>query len=251
MHKPINKLVLALLALTSGLLLVASPALSGWLDQGQKLLTDLTGNKSTASALTESEVGDGLKEALKVGSGRVVDQLSTLDGFNTDPDIHIPLPDNLETVRSGLATIGMAGMMDDLELKLNRAAEVATPKAKALFLQAIQEMTMDDVMNIYNGPEDAATRYFQGKMSGELEQEMRPVVDTSLAEVGAIQSYESIMGEYKTLPFVPDVRADLTGYVVDKGLDGIFYYLAQEEAAIRADPAKRTTELLQKVFGAK
>jgi hypothetical protein len=48
---------------------------------------------------------------------------------------------------------------------------------------------------------------------------------------------------------VPDVKADLTTYVVEKGMDGIFHYIAVEEAAIRQNPAKRTTELLQRVFG--
>jgi hypothetical protein len=112
-------------------------------------------------------------------------------------------------------------------------------------------MTFEDVMNIYNGPDDAATRYFQEKMSPPLARAMQPVVDQSLAEVGAVQTYENIMGEYRAIPFVPDVQADLTTYVVDKGMDGIFHYIAAEEAAIRQNPAKRTTELLQRVFGAK
>jgi hypothetical protein len=80
---------------------------------------------------------------------------------------------------------------------------------------------------------------------------MQPVVDQSLAEVGAVQAYDNVMGEYRAIPFVPDVKADLTTYVVEKGMDGIFHYIALEEAAIRQNPAKRTTELLQRVFGAK
>ena len=145
----------------------------------------------------------------------------------------------------------MSPLLDDLELKLNRAAEVATPKAKALFGEAISEMTFEDVMNIYNGPEDSATRYFQDKMTPPLATEMQPIVEQSLAEVGAVQAYENVMGEYRSIPFVPDVKADLTTYVVEKGMDGIFYYMAKEEAAIRQNPAKQTTELLQKVFGSK
>ena len=88
-------------------------------------------------------------------------------------------------------------------------------------------------------------------MTPALAEEMRPVVDDSLSEVGAIKAYETVMGEYESLPFVPDVKADLGDYVVEKGMDGIFHYLAQEEAAIRRDPAKRTTEILQRVFGQK
>ncbi|ORJ59823.1 DUF4197 domain-containing protein [Geothermobacter hydrogeniphilus] len=221
---------------------------AGWWEEGQKLLENATAPQGKP-ALSEAEIGSGLKEALRIGSERVVEQLGRADGFNGDEAIHIPLPPELEKVDSALTVIGMGRMTEDLELQLNRAAEAATPKAKALFSQAIREMTIDDVMAIYNGPEDAATRYFKGKMSAPLAEEMRPVVADSLTEVGAIRSYDSTLGEYRNLPFVPDIHADLTGWVVEKGLDGIFYYLAKEEAAIRADPARRTTELLQKVFG--
>ena len=142
-------------------------------------------------------------------------------------------------------------MLDDLELRLNRAAEMATPKAKELFLQSIKEMTLDDAMGIYKGPDDAATKYFQNKMSHPLAETMRPVVEDSLSQVGAVQSYDTIMEKYRSLPFVPDVKADLTHHVIDKGMDGIFHYLALEEAAIRKNPAKRTTDLLKLVFGSK
>ena len=123
----------------------------------------------------------------------MVSQLGREDGFNNDPAIHIPLPKSLITAQNWLGKIGMAGLLDDLELKLNRAAELATPKAKALFGQAISEMTFEDVMSIYNGPDDSATRYFQSKMSNPLALEMSPIVSDSLSEVGAIQSYDNAM----------------------------------------------------------
>ncbi len=220
-----------------------------WLKKGQELLGTVTQSEPAKAALTNEEVAAGLKDALRVGSETVVGQLGQLDGFNTDPVVRIPLPEKFNRVRSVLQTVGMGGMMDDLELKLNRAAENATPKAKQLFWNAIEAMTLDDVMGIYNGPEDAATRYFEGKMSAPLAEAMRPVVSQSLQEVGAIQAYDAVMGKYKTFPFVPDVQADLTGYVVEEGMTGIFHYLAKEEAAIRANPVKRTTDILKKVFG--
>jgi hypothetical protein len=133
---------------------------------------------------------------------------------------------------------------------LNRAAEAAAPEAKELFWQAISEMTLDDVRRIYDGPDDAATRYFQDKMTPPLAKRMEPVVDRSLADVGAIQSYDNMMGQYESVPFVPDVKADLISYVVEKAMDGLFYYVAKEEAAIRNNPAARTTEILRRVFGA-
>lgn len=207
------------------------------------------GSSSTAgSSLTQGEMGDGLKEALRVGTGNVVSQLGTTDGFNLDSHIHIPLPGQLATVQKALKAAGYSGLVDDLELRMNRAAEAATPKARELFVDAIAAMTIQDAASILNGPDDAATKYFRKSMGPGLSDEMRPIVESALAESGAVQSYDAMMGQYKKLPFVPDAKANLTDYVVGKGLDGIFYYVAQEEAAIRNNPAKRTTQLLQKVF---
>jgi len=220
----------------------------------QKLGQDLFGGSTPAASsqsLPTTEIAAGLKDALRVGTERVVGQLGTLDGFNADPQIHIPLPQSLARAKTALGTVGMGYLFDDLELKLNRAAEEAVPEAKTLFWNAIEQMTLEDVKAIYNGPNDAATRYFQAKMTAPLSEKMKPLIDKSLAEVGAIQAYDAAIGQYRTLPFVPDVKANLTSYVIEKGMDGMFYYLAKEEAAIRENPAKRTTELLQKVFGAK
>jgi hypothetical protein len=214
-----------------------------------------SGNTSATSAiqqssLTDREIGSGLREALQIGTERVVDRLGRTDGFNLDPEIHIPLPKTLASVQSALKTVGMSTLVDDLELRLNRAAEIATPKAKELFWQAIEQMTLSDVRTILNGPDNAATEYFRGKMSHPLAEAMHPVVDESLGEAGAVQAYDRMMGRYKTIPFVPDAKADLTTYVLEKGIDGIFYYIGKEEAAIRRDPVKRSTDLLRRVFGA-
>lgn len=223
-----------------------------WLQKGQDLQQGSSEKQSpNLSSLSDSEISAGLKDALKVGTERVVGQLEQSDGFNADPLIHIPLPDTFQKIRSVLGSIGMSNMLDDLELKLNRAAEQATPQAKQLFWDSIKQMSVEDVQKIYNGPEDAATRYFQGKMSQPLTEAMTPIVSDSLAQVGAVQAYDAVMTQYSSVPFVPDVKADLTTHVVDKGMDGIFFYLAKEEAAIRQDPVKRTTDILEKVFGAK
>lgn len=228
-------------------------AQSSFFDKAKSVLGGATGAlpgaAGDASALTDGEIGKGLREALRVGTERVVSRLGKADGFNADPEIHIPLPDTLRSVQSVLKRVGMSSMADDLEIRLNRAAEAAAPKAKQLFWTAISEMTLDDVRRIYDGPKDAATRYFQAKMTPPLAEAMAPVVDKSLAEVGAIRSYDAMMSRYKALPFVPDVKADLTKYVVEKGMDGIFHYVAREEAAIRSNPAARTTAILQRVFG--
>ncbi|RLL50555.1 DUF4197 domain-containing protein [Mariprofundus sp. EBB-1] len=249
--KRINWNIIVIASLFAGPVPQAS---AGWMDQVGGLLQDsgitqpASPAASSIAALSHSDMVAGLKDALKVGSESVVAQLSKADGFNKDKAIHIPLPKNLETVKSALNTVGMGYMMDDLELRLNRAAEAATPKAKRIFADSIKSMSIDDAKGILNGPDDAATQYFKGKMSTPLSKEMRPIVTNALNEAGAVQAYDSVMGQYQSLPFMPDVKANLTQHVVDLGLSGIFHYMAAEEAAIRKNPVKRTTDILQKVF---
>jgi hypothetical protein len=192
------RLVPSLMALI--LVISSSNALcASWLD---KLKAKLGDTDTKEQVLGNDEVGAGLKEALRVGTETVVANHGKTDGFNLDPQIHISLPSQFNQVKSILGKMGMDSILTDLELGLNRAAEVATPRAKSLFLSAINDMTLDDVM----------------------------------------RSYESV-------PFAPAIDADLSDYVVEKGMDGIFYYLAKEEAAIRQDPLKRTTDILKNVFG--
>lgn len=247
-------LALALLVLSLAVLQPAGQALAqgSLFDKAKDLLKPGEGETAgglSATSLSAAEIGDGLREALRVGTERVVGELGQTDGFNADPDVHIPLPDSLQKVQSALQAVGMSDLADDVELRLNRAAEQATPQAKQIFWDAISEMSVEDAEGILNGPDDAATRYFQGKMSGPLSEAMRPVIDDSLADVGAIAAYDNMMGQYKAIPFVPDAKADLTDYTLAQALDGLFTYVAREEAAIRSDPAKRSTEILQKVFG--
>ena len=225
---------------------IGGNASADWLD---KLKGLVGGADEEQQSLSSDDIGGGLKEALRVGTENVVSNLGVTDGFNLDPTIRIPLPEQLGQVKDVLGKIGMDSMLIDLETRLNRAAEAATPKARQLFITAINEMTLDDVMAIYNGPEDSATQYFRSKMSGPLAVAMKPVVDESLTDVGAAKTYDDVMARYNSVPFVPKVDEDLGDYVVEKSMDGVFYYLAREEAAIRQDPAKQTTELLKRVFG--
>jgi hypothetical protein len=249
----IGRVTIAILCFGFGLSLLAGPATAqgSLLDQAKDAVKGLGQAAPGGSGLGTDEIAAGLREALKVGTERVVGQVGTTDGYNADADIHIPLPGALTDVQAVLRKIGQAGLADDLELRLNRAAEAAAPEAKALFWDAIAKMTLDDVERIYNGPDDAATRYFQRKMTPRLAKRMTPIIDRTLAEVGAIRTYDAMMAQYKAVPFVPDVKANLTEYAVDKAMSGLFHYVAKEEAAIRNNPTKRTTELLQKVFGAR
>jgi len=198
-------------AIITGILILSAQVFAegSWFNKGSELLKSI-GIGSTTDELSINEIGAGLKEALKVGSTNVVNQLGAADGFNKDSNIHIPLPSSLDTVKSMLAKVGMSSVFENLELKLNRAAEDATPKAKKLFFNAISQMSFEDVNNIYNGPDDAATQYFKEKMSPDLALEMKPVIENSLSQVGAVRAYDNMMTNYKSIPFVPDVKGNFS-----------------------------------------
>lgn len=214
---------------------------------------DADSETTTSTAITDilssTDITAGLKEALRVGTDRVITQIGVDNGFNNDPEIHIPLPSGLQKVQSTLKKFGFSSLADDVELKLNRAAEKAAPQTKALILDAINNMTLEDAKKIYQGPENAATQYFKKVASDDLSNIIKPIVDQSLDEVGAIAAYDGMIVQYSSIPFVPDVKAELSSHAVKMTLQGLFYYLAKEEAAIRQDPTKRTTDLLVEVFG--
>jgi Protein of unknown function (DUF4197) len=196
------------------------------------------------------DIAAGLTQALVVGTDRVVAQLGKPGGFLDDPKARIPLPGPLAQAQSALRMAGMSGMLDDLDVRMNRAAEAATPIAKDLIIQAIQGLSFEDAAAILSGPNDSATRYLQRKTAKPLARKMRPIVDQQLADAGAVQAFESVAGEYRSLPFVGGaLDVDLTGHVVTYAEQAIFLYLGKEEAAIRTNPAARTTSLLKSVFG--
>lgn len=249
------KFVLVLVATALlGLAAPAAEAQSGLLDSLKGMVKGVTapsddgGSSTTAGGLSYEDIVAGLREALKVGSERVTQQLGATDGYNADTNIHIPLPPELQQVQSTLRKFHLSGMADDIELKINRAAEVAAPKTKELIWKAINGMTIDDAKGIYNGPDNAATQYFRKVASTDLTEVIRPVVDQALAEVGALSAYDSLVSQYNTLPFIPDLKGDLSNHAVNGALEGLFHYLETEEAAIRRDPAKRTSDILTRVF---
>jgi Protein of unknown function (DUF4197) len=196
-----------------------------------------------------ADIAAGLSEALVIGTERVVEQLGRPGGFLDDPTAHIPLPGPLEKAKGALRLAGMAGMVDELEVRMNRAAEEATPVAEDLIIQAIHGLSFEDAVGVLKGPDDSATRYLERQTTKPLGRQMRPIVDRALADVGAVQTFESIAGGFKSIPFAGALDVDLTGHVVTYAKKAIFTFLAQEEAAIRTNPAARTTSLLKSVFG--
>ncbi len=204
---------------------------------------------SSTSGLALSEVIEGLKEALKVGTDRVVGQIGADGGYENDPAIHIPLPEKMQQAQSYLRKFGLSSMADEVEAKLNEGAEAAAPKTKELIVKAISDMTLEDAQKIYDGPDDAATQYFRKVATNDLMETVRPIIDQSLQNVGAITAYNNLISEYKQYPLLPNIQSDLTEHATKLALEGLFHYLAQEEAAIRNNPVARTTDILKSVFG--
>lgn len=214
-----------------------------WADSGNALI-----NKFNKKSLSKDDIANGLKEALKIGAERVVARVGKHNGYLKDKAIHIVLPAKFQKVHRTLKKIGLEKYTSELEVKMNRAAESAAPKAKKLFWRAIKDMRWQDVTAIYKGENNAATKYFEKKMTPALNKMMRPLINRTLADVGVVKAYNKALKKYHTIPFVPKVKDDLTAYVMQKSINGLFYYLAKEEAAIRQDPAKRTTTLLKRLF---
>ncbi len=242
-------------SLQFGSLVLVAALVSGCAGSGPTL-SDITKTaesvlgSSQGGALSTADITAGLKEALTKGSNAVVGQLGQENGFSSDPTIRIPLPKTLVTARNFASKVGLEGSFDDLEMRLNRAAELATPKAKSLFVGAIRDMSVQDAKGILQGPDNAATQYFEQKTGSSIKTAMRPLVDDALAQVGAVQTFNRLLKQYQAIPLAPKVDADLSGHVVDKGSEGIFHYLAEEEKAIRTNPLERTSDLLRRVFSA-
>ena len=251
-----KKMMAAALMGTFLALAMTGSSAAGLLDKIQKTIMDTTSSATggsssgaTANGLSTEQITEGLKEALRVGTETVVEQIGTVDGYNGDPAIHIPLPEKMQQAQELLRKFGLSGMADEVEERLNRGAEAAAPKTKEIIYNAISSMTLEDAQSIYSGPDDAATQYFRKVSTAELTETVRPVVEQSLQDVGAITAYDNLVSQYKTYPLVPDIQTDLTEYATEMTLEGLFHYLAEQEAAIRKDPIKQTTEILKTVFG--
>jgi hypothetical protein len=207
------------------------------------------GSGGDSLPLDEETVAAGLREALKVGAERTVAATSEQDGFLGNELIYIALPDELTGMTGTLRDLGMGGLVDDLEVGMNRAAEAAAGEALDVFWRAIQGMTIADAFAILEGGETAATDYLYAKTGAALSRRFRPIVESKMNDVGVFPVYQQLHDRYTQIPFVSKPDLDLVGYVNDKALAGLFTVLAEEEKRIREDPLARTTALLQRVFG--
>jgi len=197
----------------------------------------------------ESTIISGLKEALSIGTDKAVKNVSQVDGYFGNQVIKILMPEKIQNVADILRKVGYQKQVDDFVLSMNRAAEKAAPKAASIFVDAIKGMTIEDARKILNGGDTAATEFFKRKTHDKIYDAFKPIISSSMNDVGVTRSYKEMMGKYESLPFMSKESLDLDHYVTNKAMDGLFYMVGQEEKKIRTDPAARVTDLLKTVFG--
>lgn len=240
------------LALASLSVNVQAQGLKDLINKGKKVVggtTSKTGG-STGTSLTDGEITSGLKEALKVGTQNATGRLSTVNGFFGNQLIKILMPPEAKKIETTLRSIGMGAQVDKAILSMNRAAEDASGKAVPIFVDAITSITIQDGLSILKGSNDAATQYLKGRTTASLTTAFRPVIEKSLNKVQATKYWTEIVTIYNRLPTTKQkLNPDLTAYVTERALSGIFLNIAEEEGKIRTNPAARITDILRKVFG--
>ncbi|MEO9484409.1 MAG: DUF4197 domain-containing protein [Ekhidna sp.] len=209
-------------------------------------LSDIVGYEE---GLTAEQVGAGLKEALVKGVSTGTQKVGKVDGYFKNPQIKIPFPTDVQKVENTLRDVGLGSQVDRFVMTLNRGAEEAAKEAKPVFVSAIKQMTIDDAWNILKGSDkEAATNYLRRTTSAELRAKFAPIVKNALDQTNATKYYSDIINSYNKIPLVEKVNPDLEDYATEKAMEGLFFMIANEEKAIRANPGARTTELLKKVF---
>ncbi|NSL89152.1 DUF4197 domain-containing protein [Chitinophaga solisilvae] len=217
---------------------------------GQKNTTT-TANKTTGNTnVTEGEAGSAIKEALMKGVSAGISKLNKTDGFFGNEIYKLLLPPDAVKIGNTLRSLGFGKQVDDAILQINRSAEKAVGFAAPIFVNAIKQMTLTDALNLVRGGNNSATEFFKSKTTDQLKAAFSPVVKNSLDSTSATRYYSDIVTTYNKLPTTFNkVNPDLQDYVTTMAVNALFDQIGKEEAAIRANPAARTTDLLKKVFG--
>ena len=232
------------------LCLVFTPiSYAGWGDFLKDIQKTL-GTKSTSGGLSQDKIGNGLKEALKIGAENAVKKVSALDGYYGNPEIRIPLPDSVLKVEKVIRTFGYGSQIDAFAESMNRAAEKAAPAARDLFWETVKGMTFEDATKILKGRDNEATLYLKDKTWDKLLETFKPIVDQAIGSVGVTKQYQDLESKVRNIPVIgQSLGVDIDNYVSEKALKGLFLMLEKEEQKIREDPASRVTDLLKEVFG--
>ena len=211
---------------------------------------------STAPALaqleeiTSRDATAGLRAALERGSLAAVATLGRTDGFLGNPRVRIPLPESAQRAERLMRRFGMGSYADELIVTMNRAAESAIPEARALFVDSVRKMTVQDAKGILTGGETSGTEYFQRTTRNELHRRFLPIVGKATARVQLAQRYEQFAGKAVAVGMLKKEDADLDEYVTQKALDGLYLMVADEEKKIRKDPVSAGSSIIRRVFGA-
>ncbi|MDP9042551.1 MAG: DUF4197 domain-containing protein [Bacteroidota bacterium] len=237
------KKLLTILFLASGI------AAMGQNDLFSNIKKKVSGGGS--SSLSSEDITAGLKQALTLGAQKSADRLSAVNGFLGNKAVEILMPEQAQRVEKTLRNMGMGKLVDDAIASMNHAAEDASKSAAPIFINAIKSMTVTDGLNILRGSDTSATSYLRKSATPELTKAYTPVIDSALQKTGATKYWKDVFDTYNKLPLVSKIDPDLSSYVTQKAISGIFYYVAQEEIQIRKDPAAQVTDLLKKVFGGK
>lgn len=211
-----------------------------------------TGTTSSVQKLSNAEVISGLKEALNLGIKKSVNLTSVMDGFLGNSEIRLPFPPDAEKVKQKALDLGMKNQVDKFETSLNRAAEEATKEALPIFMDAIKNMSVSDGFAILNGGNGAATKFLKDNTTEQLIEAFTPKVKAAIATVKLTEYWNPIINKYNTaMTFTggQKLTPDLTKYVTERAISGLFLMVEKEENTIRKNPTARVTDLLQKVFG--
>lgn len=200
--------------------------------------------------LSTADIAAGLREALDNGIDKQVTKLTAVDGFYKNQLVKILLPPELQKVDKTLRDIGLSSLADEGLKMMNRAAEDAVKEATPIFVSAVKNITFTDAKNILMGNDEAATSYLRKSTTSQLYAKFNPVIKSSFSKVGADKVWSNIISKYNTVPLVQKVNPDLTDYVTNEALDGVYKMIAVEEKDIRTNLNARTSALLKKVFAA-
>lgn len=211
-------------------------------------LQDIAKNLPNTGELSQQQIASGLKEALDQGIDKQVSKLTKTDGFYRNEMVKILLPEELQKVESGLRKVGMGSLADEGIKALNRAAEDAVGRATPIFVNAVKEMSFADAKTILMGNDQSATTYLEDKTTKKLYGEFNPVIKKSFGRVGADKIWSNLIEKYNGLPLVEKVNPDLTDYVTNQALEGVYKMIGQEEKNIRNDLSARSSDLLKRVF---
>jgi hypothetical protein len=231
------------------MILFAALTLGGGLSaQAWKDKLNQAKDKLGGGALSQEEVGRGLKEALDLGVAEAVDFLSAENGYYQSA-YKILMPEEAQQLATRLRAVpGFANFEEDALLKINRAAEDAAQKAKPIFVSAIRQMTFQDAMNLLRGNQDAATRYLERTTFQQLYNEFKPVIIASLDKFNARDYWRDGVSAYNKIPMVSKVNPELDDYVTRQALAGMFGLVEKKELDIRQNAGARTSDLLRRVF---